>query len=118
MRNFRTYKVWHHGIELITNVYTLTQQLPKAETYSLASQMQRAAVSIPSNFSEGCARESEKDFKRFVEIALGSAFELETQMIVADNLYKIGKHDMYQETFNLLHKLQAELNALRNKLKK
>ncbi len=118
MRNFRTYKVWQHGIDLVTKVYQLTAQLPKSETYSLSKQMQRATVSVPSNVAEGCGRDSQKEFKRYVEMALASAFELETQMIIADNLYQLKQNVLYDETFSLLNKVQAELNSLRNRLKK
>ena len=117
MRNFRTYHVWTHGIDLVSMVYQVTQLIPGNETHSLVRQMQRAAVSVPSNFAEGCGRDGEKDFKRFVEIALGSSYELETQMIIANNLYGIEVNPLYKATFDLLSKVQAELNALRNKLK-
>ncbi len=117
MRNFRTYHVWAHGIDLVSMIYTMTKHLPDCESYSLVRQMQRAAISVPSNLAEGCGRDGEKDFKRFVEISLGSSYELETQMIIADNLYGIKEFPLYEKTYNLLSKVQAELNALRNKLK-
>lgn len=117
MRNFRTYRVWEHSIDLVIQVYKVTQALPGSETYSLVRQMQRAAISIPSNFAEGCARDSPKDFKRFVEMSLGSAYELETQLIIAVKLYAINEHPMYESTSELLNRVQAELNALRNTLK-
>jgi four helix bundle protein len=91
--------------------------MPSHETYSLIKQMQRSAVSIPSNCAEGCSRESEKEFKHFVEISSGSAYELETQLIIANNLFDLNRFSLYQETYDLLLKVQAELNALRNRLK-
>jgi four helix bundle protein len=66
-------------MDLVTDVYQLTSFFPKDEKYGLKTQLQRAAVSIPSNIAEGCSRNSEIDFKRFLEIAIGSAYELETQ---------------------------------------
>jgi four helix bundle protein len=117
MRNFRTYKVWQRSIELVSKFYHLTDEIPNKEMYSLTRQMRRAAVSIPSNFAEGSARESDKEFKRFIEMSLGSAFELETQLIIASNLYHLDKHPGYDEAFKLLSHVQAELNALRNRLK-
>ena len=66
-------------MELIDNVYTYAEAFPKTEKYGLSSQITRSAVSIPSNIAEGASRNSEKDFARFLKIALGSAFELETQ---------------------------------------
>jgi four helix bundle protein len=116
MRNFRTYKVWHHAIDLVTKTYQVVQQLPQNEMYSLSQQMRRAVVSIPSNIAEGCGRSSDKEFKRFIEIALSSAFELETQMIIGDNLFQIKESVGYAQTYSHLIIVQKELNALRNKL--
>ncbi len=82
MTNFRNLKIWQKGMELVIEVYKLANQLPKEEKYALKSQITRAATSIPSNIAEGSSRNSQKDFKRFLEIALGSAFELETQLLI------------------------------------
>lgn len=117
MRNFRNYKVWQHGMELSVKIYDLSKQLPKRETYSLAQQLQRASISIPSNVAEGCSRSGEKDFRRFIEIALGSAYEVETQLLLAQQLYSLDDSTKYSETITLLNLVQSELNALRNKLK-
>lgn len=117
MRNFRTYHVWQDSIDLVTRVYKLTKHLPPEEIYSLTKQLKRSAISIPSNFAEGCSRESEKEFKHFIEVALGSAFELETQLIIADNLFAVKTVPLYEELFQLLGKIQAKLNAFRNRLK-
>ncbi len=75
MRNFRNFKIWEEGIAIVTQVYKLSKSLPSEEKYGLRSQICRSAVSIPSNIAEGCSRNSETDFKRFLEIALGSSFE-------------------------------------------
>lgn len=116
MRNFKNYKVWHHAIDLVTRTYEVVQQLPQNEVYSLSQQMRRAAVSIPSNIAEGCGRSSDKEFKRFIEMALSSAFELETQMIIGDNLFHMHESEKYTETYNHLIIVQKELNSLRNRL--
>ena len=79
MRNFREYDIWIDGIQLVNDVYDLVDNFPSNEKFSLSSQITRSAVSIPSNISEGASRNSEKDFARFLEISLGSSFELETQ---------------------------------------
>ena len=71
---------------IVKSVYDLTANFPKEEKYGLTSQMCRAAVSIPSNIAEGCSRGSDKDFTRFLGIALGSLFELETQVLIVKNL--------------------------------
>ena len=86
MRNFRELDIWKNGIEIVKMVYLTTNSLPNNEVYGLSSQIKRAAVSIPSNIAEGCSRSSQKDFKRFLEISLGSAFEVETQLEIIKQL--------------------------------
>jgi four helix bundle protein len=81
MTEFKTLMVWQKGMELVKSVYELSYILPDNERYGIRSQITRAAISIPSNIAEGCSRSSKKDFKRFLEISLGSCFELETQII-------------------------------------
>jgi four helix bundle protein len=66
MRNFRELLIWKKGMEIVTSVYKFTALLPTDEKYGLKTQLQRAAVSIPSNIAEGCSRNSEPDFKRFI----------------------------------------------------
>lgn len=85
MRNFREYDIWIDSMELVSRVYKIVDEFPVNEKFSLSSQITRAVVSIPSNIAEGASRDSEKDFARFLEIALGSVFELETQLIIANN---------------------------------
>jgi len=91
MRNFRNLDVWKNGIELVKEVYQIAKLLPKNEEFGLKSQITRAAVSIPSNIAEGSARNSQIEFKRFLEIAMGSAFELETQLIIMEDQQFIPK---------------------------
>ena len=91
MRNFRTLEIWKNGIELVKQVYVLSEQLPSEEKFGLRSQVTRAAVSIPSNIAEGCSRNSDIEFKRFLEIAMGSLFEVETQLIISEELDFISK---------------------------
>ena len=83
MHNFRKLDTWLDGVELADTIYTLTASFPKSEVYGLSSQMQRAAVSVPSNIAEGSGKGSDRDFARFVSISLGSLFELETQIEIA-----------------------------------
>ena len=73
-------------MKIVREVYMLTPLLPNIEKYGLKSQIQRAAVSIPSNIAEGCSRDTERDFKWFLYIAIGSAFELETQLTISQQL--------------------------------
>ena len=86
MKTHKNLDIWKKGIDLVTDVYGLTKSFPKEEIYGLSSQMQRAAVSYPSNIAEGAARNSKADYIRFVYIALGSLSELETQVMISKNL--------------------------------
>ena len=86
MRNFQQLLIWQKRMDLVAAVYALARQLPKEELFGLRSQLTRAAVSIPSNVAEGSSRASEKDYKRFIEIALGSAFEVETQLLILERV--------------------------------
>ena len=83
MRNFKELLIWKKGIEIAIDIYKLTGTFPASEKFGLISQMTRCAVSISSNIAEGSSRKSEKDYHRFIEIALGSCFELETQLVIA-----------------------------------
>jgi len=83
MHNFKELKVWKAGIKICKTIFELTRNFPPEEKYSLISQMTRSVVSIPSNIAEGCGRKSNKELYQFLNIALGSAFELETQIIIA-----------------------------------
>ena len=86
MRNFKNYEVWGLSHEFTLSIYKYTKGFPKDEKYQLTSQMRRAAYSIPSNFSEGCGRNSDKEFNRFIQIALGSAHEIEYFLILSRDL--------------------------------
>lgn len=116
MQNFKDLIIWNQGIELAVKAYELTRQLPKEETYGLSSQIKRAVVSIPSNIAEGCSRETNKDFKRFLQISLGSAFELETDLIIAEKLRFIKSVDI-QNFLTSLHAEQRQVNSLISKIK-
>lgn len=83
IHNFKELQVWQKAMELVVFVYQLTGNFPREEKLGLISQIQRCAISIPSNIAEGCGRVSEKEFKHFISIAMGSSFELETQLILA-----------------------------------
>lgn len=116
MRNFRNLNIWQQGIELVTYVYEVAAQLPKEKKYGIASQICRASVSIPSNIAEGCSRNSDIEYKRFLEIALGSAFELETQLVIIQKLRFINS-DSLEKIFDLLTIEQKMVNNLISKIK-
>lgn len=111
MRDFRKLEIWAKGMVLVKEIYVLTKQLPDNEKFGLVSQMQRCAVSIPSNIAEGCSRNSELEFKRFLEIAIGSAFELETQIIICNELGFLN-NEKTDLLINQLSTLQKQLNSL------
>ncbi len=87
--NFRELKIWKDSMSLVKLVYLTTQNLPANEKFGLISQINRAAVSIPSNIAEGSGRSTEKEFMHFLNIAISSSFELETQLILISDLFEI-----------------------------
>ncbi len=113
-RSFKDLTVWQRSIELANEIYIMTRAFPQAETYALVSQLRRAAVSIPSNIAEGSKRGTHKDFVQFLRIAIGSAAEVETQLIIAKNVYPTVDSS---NAFELLDEVQKMLAALISKLK-
>lgn len=105
--------VWRRGIELVREIYSVTNKFPRNELYGLTSQMQRAAVSIPSNIAEGQQRKNLKEYLQFLRIALGSLAELETQMIIAKDIYP---NIDYKKVNPLMLEVQKMLNVLIKKL--
>ncbi len=96
MRNFKELKIWQKGLDIVVKAYKLTGYFPKEEKYGITSQITRASVSIPSNIAEGSSRSSEKDYNRFIEISLGSSFELETQLLISQAL-SFGENNLTAE---------------------
>lgn len=86
MNNFRELNVWKKSMDLVTEIYKITRSFPKEEQYGLTNQIRRCAISIPSNIAEGAGRNGNKEFSHFLSIALGSGFELETQLIIGKRL--------------------------------
>ncbi|KAA5544025.1 four helix bundle protein [Adhaeribacter rhizoryzae] len=86
MHNFKELRVWQEAMELAKNVYLISTGFPTDEKFGLTSQVRRAAISIPSNIAEGAGRSSDKEFNHFLSIALGSAYELQTQVLLAESL--------------------------------
>ena len=86
MNTFREIKVWQKAMDFVTRLYISTRNFPQDELYGLTNQMRRCAVSIPSNIAEGFGRRSTNDFKRFLQISMGSLFELQTQIEISRNL--------------------------------
>jgi four helix bundle protein len=99
-------------MDLVKHVYRITSTLPDQERLTLVSQMNRAVVSIPSNIAEGSGRTTEREFIRYLEIALSSSFELETQLLLSKELYEI---EVSEELLKL-DQIQIKIRALRKKL--
>ena len=108
----KTYKeltVWQRSMELVAEIYTVAKSLPKFEVYILASQMIRAAISVPANISEGWARNYRGDFLRFLSISYASALELETHLLICQKEYP----DLnYEKSFALLLEVEKMLSSL------
>jgi len=104
IRNYRDLKVWQMALVFTNEIYTITKKFPDEEKYGIISQLRRASVSVPSNIAEGCAKSSTKEFLRFIDIALGSVAEIDTQLEIS----------YMQGYFNkdALIKLQSELKAI------
>ncbi|MDQ3687605.1 MAG: four helix bundle protein [Acidobacteriota bacterium] len=117
INSFRDLRVWQAGMDLVEHIYRVTQAFPKQETYALTSQIQRAAVSVPSNIAEGHAREHSKEYLHHLSIAQGSLAELETQVEIAARLDYLSPEQLHQ-LIEHIRSLGRQLYALRNALLK
>lgn len=113
--NFKELKIWQKAKQLVLLTYRQTANLPEEEKFGLVQQMRRAAVSIPSNIAEGAGRRSSKDFSRFIDIATGSLFELETQYIIC---YDLDFFVEDSELTNLFSELKRMIYALNERISK
>jgi four helix bundle protein len=117
MRDFRNIQVWSKSHRLALEVYEASRKFPNDERYGLTAQMRRSAASIPTNIAEGCGRGSEADFARFLQIAAGSASELEYQLLLACDLKLLNKQTYEQlnrdvtEVKRMLYSFIATLKA-------
>lgn len=116
MRDFRKYDVWKEGMDIVDIVYESTKLFPKSETFALCDQIQRAAVSIPSNIAEGSSRSLELEFAHFLVYSIGSCFEVETQIEIARRRAYI-KEESFKRILSMLHTEERKLNQFISKLK-
>ena len=116
-RNFRDYPVWKEAVDYATYIYKVTGHMPWFEKKGLCDQLQRAVVSISSNIAEGSARSSNADFAHFLDFALGSAFEVETQLLIAKNVGYLDEN-LYNEMINKLSSIERQLNGLLTTIRK
>jgi four helix bundle protein len=116
MRDFRKVKVWEKAHELTLRVYRISARFPGNEKFGLTVQIRRASASIPTNIAEGCGRDSIVELCRFMEIAMGSASEVEYQLLLARDLQYLGMQT-YTELANHVTEVKRMLSAFIKKLK-
>lgn len=110
--NFRELKIWKDSIEMVKAIYLLTSELPDDEKFGLKSQIQRCAVSVPSNIAEGSGRSTNKDFRNFLNMSLSSSYELETQLIIVNELFQIEIVELIEK----LHEVQRMIIVFKKTL--
>ena len=115
MHNYNNLQIWQQAMDLVEETYKLTASFPIEEKFGLVSQMTRAAVSIPSNIAEGAGRNSDKDFAHFISIAIGSLYELNTQIVLSERLGYINQSQS-QELQKKLDNLQRKSVSFKSKL--
>lgn len=115
MKNFKELRIWQKGMDIAEDCFNLTASFPKEEKFGLSLQITKCGVSIPYNIAEGSSRKSEKEYGRFIEISLGSAYELETQLLIAQRV-KFGDQELLNKTLEDVNKEQKMLMGFGNKL--
>ncbi len=116
MKDFRKQKVWEKAHDLTLEIYRITEAFPKAELFGLTSQIRRCAVSVPANIAEGCGRDTDADFARFLHIAMGSASELEYHLLLACDLGFLEKM-LYEQLHGKTIEVKQMLASFIKKLK-
>lgn len=116
MRDFRQLRVWEDAHRLTLEVYRITKDFPKEELFALTNQLRRASTSIGSNIAEGCGRGSNKDYAHFLQMAIGSAFEVDYQLLLAKDLSYLDKEN-YSQINEKIIVLKRQLAALLQKVR-
>lgn len=116
MKDFRKQKVWQKSHQLTLDIYKATSNFPREELYGLNNQIRRACASIPANIAEGCGRDSEADFSRFLQIAMGSATELEYHLLLSHDLGILNDFD-YENLSGETIEVKQMLTSFIKKLK-
>ncbi|MEI9945297.1 MAG: four helix bundle protein [Chitinophagaceae bacterium] len=115
IKSYRDLIVWQKAMKLVTDIYSATRSFPSEELYALTSQLRKCAISIPSNIAEGYGRNSTGDYKRFLQISVGSVFELQTQIEIALNL-KYLSTEIFTNLFNASKEIELMLISLIKKI--
>jgi len=116
MKTFRDILVWQKAMSFVTQLYKISSAFPHEEQYGLTCQIRRCAVSVPSNIAEGFGRRSSNDFKRFLQIAMGSLFELQTQFEIAKNLNFMNQME-FEEGYKNLREIEIMLSSFIKSIK-
>ena len=116
IKSFRDLLVWQKSMSLVTSVYQITRDFPHAEVFGLTSQLRRASISIPSNIAEGYGRNTSKDYLRYLQIALGSLYEMQTQLEIASNLHFLDIVD-FKKMISLCLEIERMLTSLIAKIR-
>ena len=117
IKSYKDLLIWQKGIKIVCLVYQLVKSFPKEELYALSSQLKRASVSIPSNIAEGYGRNTDKSFSHFLDISRGSLFEIETQLLIANELGFITSKTLYTEILSQIEEESKMINAFSKTLK-
>lgn len=116
LKSYKELIIWQKSIQLVKEIFILTNMFPKSELYGIISQMRRAAIAIPSNIAEGYGRKSTKEYTQFYSIAYGSALELETQVIIAKEL-RLADLENFKNVDLLLEEVLKMLNVMTSRMK-
>lgn len=116
MHNFRNLRIWHESIDLLEKIHAITITFPGEERFGLISQMRRSASSIPTNIAEGSSRDSQKEFKHFLSISLGSAYELFTHLEISAKMGYIDEN-LKLELMNSTTEIERKISSFRKQLK-
>lgn len=117
MKTHKYLEVWKRSIQMVTKIYKETTNFPKEELYGITSQIRRSAISVPSNIEEGAGRNYPKEFIQFLHISMGSLAELETQLIIANNLDYLS-NEVFYKLNTLLIEIRSQLSGLIKSLQK
>ena len=116
IKSYKDLLIWQKGIEITEKVYSITNDFPTEELFSLTNQVKRASVSIPSNIAEGFGRNSTKSYLNFLKISRGSLYELETQLIIAEKLNYTTYSELLQSIYDLISEEGKMINSYMNKI--
>jgi four helix bundle protein len=114
MRDFKKYDIWQLSHSLTLDIYKITNKFPNEELYGLISQIRRASLSVPTNISEGCGRNSDKEFNQFLNIALGSASETEYLLILSKDLNYLSEEQFEILKININH-IKSKINKIKTR---